>query len=91
MQRMVAGGRLDLGTFGKRCFGETKVLTAAMEEQDITTSPEDYLWRRNTVMYNSFGRSLSSCELVEGHDQDKTGSSDITHKLCFVVGSYFFE
>ena len=39
-------------------------------------------------MYGSSGRSLSSCELVEGHDQDKTGSSDIAH---VVVGPYLFE
>ena len=57
----------------------------------MTTSCKEYLWRRNTLMYCCSRQCLPSCELVEGHDQDKTGSSDIAHRLRVVVGPYFFE
>ena len=42
-------------------------------------------------MYGVPGRSLSSCELVERHDQDKAGSNDIAHRQHVVVQPYLFE
>ena len=77
--------------FSKGCVWERKVFTAAMEEQDIKTSHKEYLCWKNTLMYRNPGRSLPSCELVEGHDHDKTGSIDFVHGLRIVVGPYLFE
>ena len=59
-----------------------------MTEQNLATSREEYLWRRNTLMYCSVQRSPSSCERVERDDYDRTGACDIADYLRVIVGPY---
>ena len=86
---------------GRTVGGWIWVLSAKDASVKETFSPLQWSNILQRVAKSTFGgktlsctaapADLFHCDFVEGHDEDRTGSSDIAHSLRFDVGSYLFE